>query len=207
MHFAVNQTHIAFGATTSKKYPKQWVPQQRTDPIPEHGRNVLMHTPRNTHRLSPRHAKTISDNSRKHFRTLPQLEICRQTTQTKQGNDAHCEHVEKHTKVNLNIESSKLTLKETDTRKELITTSAAMPPNGCSCCCQWHRPSLTTLRGAWKEHDLNSITKQSKYCHQPQMAIAQTTSNLPFATDNHNISRPSFLWWNRGVAPLAPPKR
>ena len=69
----------------------------------------------------------------------------------------------KHTKVNLIIESSKLTLKQTDTRKELITTSAAMPPNGCSCCCHWHRPSLPTLHGAWKEHDLNSTTKQSKY--------------------------------------------
>ena len=49
-----------------------------------------------------------------------------------------------------------------------------MPSNGCSCCCHWHRPSLPTLRGAWKEHDLNSITKQSKYGQQTQLANAQT---------------------------------
>ena len=51
-----------------------------------------------------------------------------------------------------------------------------MTPNGCSCCCHWHRSSLQTLRDSRKEHDSDSPTKQSKYWHHTQLSIARTTT-------------------------------
>ena len=107
--------------------------------------NVLINTPRNTpqslrHALNSRsatrrpfrttHRNTFATRHASHgsalgahTRTLPQLEMCRHTRQTKQRNDVHCEYIEKHTKVNLIIEASRLTFKKTGTRRELITTS------------------------------------------------------------------------------------
>ena len=37
------------------------------------------------------------------------------------------------------------------------------------------------------------------YCTNNNETPPNKTSNLPCATDNHNISRPSFLWWDRSA--------